>query len=77
MKRNHRKLNVWRVSIELVDEIYRITTQFPKDELYSLSSQMRRAAIFVPSNNWRGLRPRRYKGAPLLSIYCKRISIGA
>jgi len=36
--------------MELVTEIYRITREFPKDELYGLVSQLRRAAVSVPSN---------------------------
>jgi four helix bundle protein len=36
--------------MSLVKEIYRITASFPKDELYSLTSQMRRAAVSIPSN---------------------------
>jgi four helix bundle protein len=50
VKRNHRELRVWQASIELVDDIYEATADFPKEELYGLSSQMRRAAISVPSN---------------------------
>jgi len=48
--RPHRKLFVWQKSMELVHEIYRITATFPKNEEYGLSSQMRRAAVSVPSN---------------------------
>lgn len=36
--------------MELVTEIYRITNNFPRDEVYGLTSQMRRAAVSVPSN---------------------------
>jgi len=36
--------------MELVTEIYRVTRTFPKDELYGLTSQLRRAAVSVPSN---------------------------
>lgn len=48
--KSYKELNVWRKSIELVKEIYRITNKFPKDEVYGLSIQMRRAAVSVPSN---------------------------
>lgn len=50
MKRSHRTLRVWQSAVELVDDIYRITAKFPKEEVYGLSSQMRRAAVSVPSN---------------------------
>ena len=46
----HKDLEVWKKSIELVKEIYTITTKFPNSELYGLTSQMRRSAISVPSN---------------------------
>jgi four helix bundle protein len=45
-----RKLKVWQKSYELTVEIYRVTRAFPKDELYSLTNQMRRAAISIPAN---------------------------
>lgn len=48
--RPHRKLVVWNKSMELVREIYQTTATFPKNEEYGLSSQMRRAAVSVPSN---------------------------
>jgi four helix bundle protein len=43
-------LRVWQEAMNLTEEIYRATAQFPKHELYGLSSQMRRAAVSVPSN---------------------------
>jgi len=45
-----KQLTVWQRSIELVKEIYRVTGQFPKSELYGLISQMRRAVISISSN---------------------------
>lgn len=52
-------LKVWQKGMELVKEIYNITGTFPKDEQYGLTSQMRRAAISIPSNIAEGFR-RRY-----------------
>ncbi len=43
-------LIVWQKSYELVLEIYKMTTVFPRTEIYGLSQQMRRAAVSVPSN---------------------------
>jgi len=43
-------LKVWQRSIELVKEIYKITSQFPKTEIYGLTTQMRRASVSIPSN---------------------------
>ena len=47
---NHKKLNVWIKSIELVIEIYGITERLPADEKYGLISQIRRAAVSIVSN---------------------------
>lgn len=46
----YRDLVAWRKAMELVTEIYQTTRGFPKDELYGLVSQIRRAAVSVPSN---------------------------
>lgn len=43
-------MKVWQRSIELVKEIYKITSQFPKTEIYGLTTQMRRASVSIPSN---------------------------
>jgi four helix bundle protein len=48
--KTYRELDAWKRSMSLVSEIYRLTTDFPKTELYGLVSQMRRAAVSVPSN---------------------------
>jgi four helix bundle protein len=43
-------LIVWQKAYKLVLEIYRITKDFPKSEIYGLSQQMRRSAVSIPSN---------------------------
>ena len=48
--RPHRKLDAWQKSMNLVKWIYEITERFPKEEIFGLTSQMRRSAISVPSN---------------------------
>ncbi len=50
MLRNYKDLIVWKKAYELCLEIYRITKMFPKDEQYGLTSQIRRAAVSIPSN---------------------------
>jgi len=50
MKRNHRTLKAWQEAIELVDAIYSATAEFPADERFGLTSQLRRAAVSVPAN---------------------------
>lgn len=51
-----KQLIVWQKSIELVKEIYKITEQFPRSEIYGLVSQMRRASVSIPSNIAEGYR---------------------
>ena len=50
MQKPHKKLNVWGSAMELVVDVYRLTESFPSRETYSLTSQIRRAAISIPSN---------------------------
>lgn len=50
MKYNFENLTVWKESINLSILIYKITKQFPKEELYGLTSQIRRAVVSVSSN---------------------------
>ncbi len=50
MLKNYKDLKVWQKSYELCLEIYRITAKFPKEELYGLTSQIRRSVVSIPSN---------------------------
>jgi four helix bundle protein len=50
MAQNAHDLIVWQRAIELTVVIYKLTRSFPKDELYGLTSQMRRASVSVASN---------------------------
>jgi four helix bundle protein len=47
---NYRDLIAWQKSMDLVEKIYAVTRQWPKDELYGLTSQVRRAIVSVPAN---------------------------
>jgi len=47
---NYKELRVWQKADELAVEIYRLTKAFPKDEIYGLTSQLRRAALSIPTN---------------------------
>ena len=58
--RTVKDLKVWQKSIELVELIYKITERYPSNEQYGLVSQMRRAAVSVPSNIAEGYR-RQYR----------------
>ena len=46
----YRDLDAWKQGMDLVEECYRFTTAFPAHELYGLTSQIRRAAVSIPSN---------------------------
>ena len=48
--KSFKDLEIWKRSIRLAKEIYQISEAFPKTELYSLTNQLRRAAISIPSN---------------------------
>jgi four helix bundle protein len=48
--KTYKDLTVWQKSIELVIAIYKLTDEFPKEEIYGLTSQIKRAAISIPSN---------------------------
>jgi len=50
MVRTHKDLDVWKKAIDFVTKIYAVTASFPKSELYGLTSQIRRAAVSIPSN---------------------------
>lgn len=47
---NYRELLVWQKSMDLVEQVYKLVALLPKDEIYALSSQIRRAAVSIPSN---------------------------
>jgi four helix bundle protein len=47
---NFEELDVYRKAIDLVNNVYLLTKTFPKDEIFGLTSQLRRAAVSIPSN---------------------------
>ena len=56
MRGDYKKLIVWQKSVQLVINIYEITEKFPKEEIYGLTNQIRRAAVAIPSNIAEGYR---------------------
>jgi four helix bundle protein len=50
MSNGFRDLVVWQKSMQLAVEVYRLTKSFPREEVYGLTSQMRRSAVSIPSN---------------------------
>ena len=50
MDKPHKKLIAWQKAMDLVERIYEVTRKLPHEEIYGLTSQLRRAAVSVPSN---------------------------
>jgi four helix bundle protein len=48
--KTHKDLDVWKLSIDFVTDIYKVTSSFPKEDQFGLTNQIRRAAVSVPSN---------------------------
>lgn len=68
---SYTQLEVWKKARVLVFEIYKLTAKFPKEELYGLTSQMRRAAVSIPSNIAEGC-GRQYKKETIQFQYISR-----
>lgn len=49
-KRAHEDLDAWKLGMDVVDAVYQLTASFPREEMFTLTSQMRRAAISIPTN---------------------------
>lgn len=47
---NFKQLRIWQKGIDVVKDVYRLSKDFPREELYGLTTQMRRAAVSIPSN---------------------------
>jgi four helix bundle protein len=50
MNKPHKKLNLWSDAVDLAQQIYTVTERFPSNEQFGLTSQVRRAAVSIPSN---------------------------
>jgi four helix bundle protein len=48
--KNYQELVVWQRAMDLVEDVYKLSKHFPREELYALTSQIRRGAVSVPSN---------------------------
>lgn len=70
----HENLQVWKESLDFVKDIYALTREFPDSERYSLVSQMRRAAVSVPTNIAEGA-ARRSRKEYLQFLYISRGSL--
>jgi len=47
---SYKSLDVWQKSMDLAEDCYRATSEFPRDEIYGMTVQMRRAAVSIPAN---------------------------
>ncbi len=68
MLKNFKELNVWQKAYQLCLEIYKVTKKFPKEEIYGLTSQIRRSAVSIPSNMAEGY-GRKTTGEYIQSLY--------
>ena len=71
---NYKQLDVWKAAMELVTEVYRLTKGYPKEELYALTSQTKRAAVSISANIAEGL-GRQYKKDTLQFLHIARGSL--
>ena len=70
----YKNLEAWKHSMQLVKEIYILTKTFPKEEIYALSSQLKRAAVSIPSNIAEGC-GRNYKKDTIQFLHIARGSL--
>ena len=68
-KQKFRKLEVWKKAMGYIVDVYRITSDFPKSELYGLTGQIRRAAVSIAMNIAEG------SGADTDKDFCRYLSI--
>jgi four helix bundle protein len=50
LKLNHKNLDVWQLAVKLVSFIYQVTSKYPKEELFGLTNQTRRASVSISAN---------------------------
>ena len=67
--KNYQELIVWQKSMDLVEEIYSSTRNFPKEEIYALTNQLRRAGVSIASNIAEG------QGRQSTADFCRHLSI--
>lgn len=72
--RDYKNIKAFQLADELVVEIYKITKDFPKDEIYGLTSQLRRAAVSIPTNIAEGA-SRQHRKDYLQFLYVARASL--
>ncbi len=71
---NYKDLDAWKSSMQLVKEIYLLTSKYPKEEMFGLTSQTKRAAVSIPSNIAEGI-GRQYKKDTIQFLHISRGSL--
>lgn len=72
--RNYKKIHAWQLADQLVVDVYLLTKQFPKDEIYALTNQLRRSIVSVATNIAEGA-TRQHKKDYLNFLYVARASL--
>ena len=72
--RNYQKLEAWTTSMQLINAVYQVTKDFPKEEEYGLTSQIKRTAISIASNIAEGM-GRQYKKDTVQYLHIARGSV--
>lgn len=67
---NHKEMDVWIKSMDLVEKIYTMSDAFPQEEMYGLRSQMRRFSVSIPSNIAEGAARKSNKRVFTVYKYC-------
>jgi hypothetical protein len=75
--RSHRDLIVWQKSMDLTVAVYNATKNFPKEETYGLTSQIRRAAASIPAHIAEGQGPAAGRGISTIFSSCPRVFVRA
>jgi hypothetical protein len=73
--RDYTKIEAWRLADDLTVAVYERTRSFPREEIYGLTSQLRRAAYSVPANIVEGASREEQERLPSLSLHCARFAV--
>ena len=71
---DYKDLNVWKISIDLVKDIYQLTSKFPSEEKFGLIAQIRRAAVSIPSNIAEGANRNSSRNIQKTWVYTKHLN---
>jgi len=73
--KNYKDLNAWQKSINLVKEVYGTVALYPKEELYALTQQTKRATVSIPAKIAEGIKRNSRKDGVYIFSYIKRIFV--